>query len=115
MKKLVFAIIIVALFACAALPCLAASTLEDNLATIESYIKNPKSVSKDNALHALDWVRDYVGSSGSTFVVNTGTEKFHRPSCRYAKQIQGDNRQEFIGAREELIKRGYAPCKVCNP
>lgn len=114
MNKLIIAIIIAGLLL-AALPCVAASTLEDNLATIESYINNPKSVSKDTALSALDWVRDYVGSSGSTFVANTGTRKFHRPSCRYAKQIQGDNRQEFTGAREELIKRGYAPCKVCNP
>lgn len=114
MNKLIIAIIIAGLLL-AALPCVAASTLEDNLATIESYIKNPKSVSKDAALSALDWVRDYVGSSGSTFVTNTGTRKFHRPSCRYAKQIQGDNRQEFTGAREELIKKGYAPCKVCNP
>ena len=115
MKKLILALILAALFVSSALPCLAASTLEKNLNTIESYIKNPKSVSKDNALKALDWVRDYIGGSEEIFVLNTGTKKFHRPSCRYADKIQEDNRQEVTEARDELIGKGYDPCKVCNP
>lgn len=115
MKKQILVLILVVLFACSAFPCLAASMLEKNLDTIESYIKNPKSVSKDNALRALDWVRDYIGSSEETFVVNMGTKKFHRPSCRYAMTISDDNRQEITETREELIEKGYEPCKNCNP
>lgn len=115
MKKLFFALVLAALVLGSALPCLAASALEKNLNTIESYIKNPKSVSKDNALKALDWVRDYIGGSEEVFVVNTGTKKFHRPSCRYAEQIQEDKRQEVTGARDDLVAEGYEPCKVCNP
>lgn len=103
MKKLLFTLILTALFIGFALPCSAANTLEKNLDTIESYIKNPKSVSQTNALRALDWVRDYIGGSEESFVVNTGTKKFHRPSCRYADSIQENNREEFIGARDELI------------
>lgn len=115
MKKLILALTLAVLLACSAVPCFAASTLEKNLDTIESYIKNPKSVSKDNALRALDWVRDYIGSSEETFVVNIGTKKFHRPSCRYAMTISNENRQERTGTREELIEEGYEPCKNCNP
>ena len=115
MRKISIVLILAALFVISSIPCLAASSLEKNLSTIESYIKNPKSVSKDNALKALDWIRDYIGGSEDTFVVNMNTLKFHRPSCRYAGQISDEFRQEVTGAREELIDRGYDPCKVCNP
>ena len=92
-----------------------AAGIDKSFSTLESYIKNPKSVSKDNALKALDEIRAYIGESESTFVLNTSTLKFHRPSCRYAEQIQEDKRMEFTGAREDLIERGYDACKVCNP
>ena len=92
-----------------------AASVEKNLSTIESYINNPKSVSKNNALKALEEIRAYIGTGEASFIVNTSTMKFHRPSCRYADQIQEDKRMEYTGAREDLIERGYDPCKVCNP
>lgn len=112
MKKLVFALVILLSLQ---IGTASAASVEKNLSTIEAYIKNPKSISKDNALKALDEIRAYVGGSENTFVLNTSTLKFHRPSCRYADQIQADKRAEVNETREELIDRGYDPCKVCNP
>lgn len=94
---------------------LAASALERNLDILEKYINNPKAVSQDNARKAFNWVKDYIGGSVETYIVNTGTKTFHRPTCRYAEQIQASKRGEYQGARDDLTAEGYEPCKVCNP
>jgi len=98
-----------------AAPAMAANTLDKNLDIIESYINNPRSVSQDSALRAFRWVRDYIGSQDGTFVVNAGTGKFHRPSCRYADGIAEEKRLVINGTRDDMVERGYEPCKVCNP
>lgn len=49
------------------------------------------------------------------YILNTNTKKFHKPSCRSAKQIKPGNRQETGDAREDLLARGYSPCKNCRP
>ena len=50
-----------------------------------------------------------------TYVVNTNTKKFHKPSCSSVKDIKNSNRWDFTGERQELIDKGYVPCKRCNP
>lgn len=49
------------------------------------------------------------------YVVNTGTGKFHDLSCSSVGKIKAENRMDYSGSRDELISRGYAPCKRCNP
>lgn len=49
------------------------------------------------------------------YVININSEKFHTPECSSVKDISEENKQEFYGKREELIKAGYEPCKRCNP
>ncbi len=62
-----------------------------------------------------------AGGSTSTdgtehsYVLNTNTKKFHLPTCSSAKKIKAKNREDFTGTRDEVIARGYEPCKVCNP
>jgi hypothetical protein len=29
--------------------------------------------------------------------------------------MKAENRQDYIGTREELIAQGYAPCGICDP
>jgi DNA-entry nuclease len=50
-----------------------------------------------------------------TYIVNTNTKKFHKPSCSSVSDIKESNRWDFTGTREELIEKGYVPCKKCNP
>lgn len=64
--------------------------------------------------------RDSAGETkerqGETaYVVNTNTRKFHDPSCPSVDDIAQNNREEFEGARDELLDEGYEPCKRCNP
>ena len=50
-----------------------------------------------------------------TYVLNTGSKKFHLPSCPSVAQISEKNRQDFTGSRDALLAQGYAPCKQCEP
>ena len=52
---------------------------------------------------------------GTTYVLNTSTRKFHRPSCASVYDIAPENREEYTGSRDEVIARGYDPCGRCNP
>ena len=50
-----------------------------------------------------------------TYIINTATGKFHKKDCPSAQDLKKENRKEFKGSRSELIKKGYEPCKRCNP
>ncbi len=50
-----------------------------------------------------------------TYVLNTSSKKFHKPSCSGAQNINPENREEVERSRDELINEGYSPCGICNP
>ncbi len=50
-----------------------------------------------------------------SYILNTNTRKFHRTGCGSAKKIKAKNREDFTGTRDEVIARGFEPCKNCNP
>ena len=56
-----------------------------------------------------------ISSRSYTYVLNTNTKKFHYLSCSSVKQIKSHNYSEYTGTRQEVINRGYVPCKKCNP
>ena len=53
--------------------------------------------------------------SGEDYVANKNTLKFHYPSCSSVAKMKESNRWDFHGTREELIAKGYVPCKRCGP
>lgn len=53
--------------------------------------------------------------TGRDYVANKNTKKFHYPTCYSAGQIKASNRWDFHGTREELVGKGYVPCKKCTP
>ena len=52
------------------------------------------------------------GSKGVTYILNTKTKKFHKPSC---DSLPTENRDDSAQSREEVIAQGYTPCGRCNP
>lgn len=54
-------------------------------------------------------------SSGTTYICNTNTGKFHYPSCSSVEQMSDKNKLTVTTTRDELINQGYVPCKRCNP
>ena len=54
-------------------------------------------------------------SKEASYVLNTNTGKFHKPSCQHVKRIKPKNYREYKGKRSDVISMGYVPCKVCRP
>ena len=50
-----------------------------------------------------------------TYILNKNTKKFHKSSCRSAKQISPKNYGESYDTRDEVLARGYSPCGYCKP
>ena len=48
------------------------------------------------------------------YVASKSSNVFHRPNCRWAKNISPENLVEYK-SREEAIKAGKRPCKSCQP
>ncbi len=60
----------------------------------------------DGKQYTLNPDTKYVGSSGSN--------KYHRINCRWAKKINPQNLVQFK-SKEDAESKNYAPCKECNP
>lgn len=52
--------------------------------------------------------------SRKSYLGNSNSRKFHYPSCKWAQKISPSHRVWF-NSREQAIKAGYDPCKVCRP
>ena len=50
-----------------------------------------------------------------TYVLNTNSFVFHLPSCLNAAKMSARNKVFVNALREDLIARGYRPCKNCRP
>ncbi len=48
------------------------------------------------------------------YIGNSNTKKFHFPSCKSVSDMKESNKV-FVKNREDLINKGYAPCKNCRP
>lgn len=53
--------------------------------------------------------------SGTDYVVNTNTGKFHYPSCSSVKKMKESNKMFYTGTRDDLVSQGYSPCGNCHP
>ena len=49
------------------------------------------------------------------YILNNNSQKFHLPGCKSVKRMKKENRTEYTGTREELIRKHYDPCENCNP
>ncbi len=58
---------------------------------------------------------DSRSNAKSTYILNTNTKVFHRPTCASVKRMAARNKQSYTGSRKVLIGKGYAACKVCKP
>lgn len=54
-------------------------------------------------------------STSASYIANTSTYKFHKPSCSSVKQMNESNKWYYTGTRDDLIAKGYDPCGHCHP
>jgi len=48
------------------------------------------------------------------YVASKSSNVFHKPECRWAKNISSENIVTYT-SKDEAIKAGKRPCKTCNP
>ena len=53
-------------------------------------------------------------SSGTSYIGNRNTMKFHRAECASVDQMNPANKVP-IDTRKQAIAAGYVPCKNCQP
>lgn len=53
--------------------------------------------------------------SEETYIINTSTKKYHKPTCHYVSSMNESNKEEFTGEKEQLEADGYSACGVCKP
>lgn len=96
--------------------------LETGYAVISTYPPNVKYVDEFKEIYNRVYEDvESVDSEDTTTVKTTGTyvgstesDKYHNPSCRYAKKIAKTN-QIWFDNKNEASSAGYSPCGVCKP
>lgn len=56
-----------------------------------------------------------IPDSGTDYVLNPSSQRFHKPGCVWAEKIAEDRRIEYSGDRQILVDVGYLPCHYCEP
>ena len=69
----------------------------------------------DTLVYTVKPAATAVPQGTGTYVLNTNSGKFHRPTCPSAAKIASYNRMDVTTDRNTLIAQGYEPCKVCKP
>lgn len=62
-------------------------------------------------------LQDFGGNIGHNekFIINKKSKKFHTSTCAQGKGISAENKENYEGTRENLIKDGYVPAGCCEP
>lgn len=84
-----------------------ATTIETTLATTTATTTTEKETESPKVVETVPVANSYV--------LNTSTMKFHKPSCRDVEKISQENYATFDGSRDDVIAQGYDPCGHCNP
>lgn len=74
----------------------------------ETTAPNPTETTPD-----LSYLLPNADSDQRTYVLNTGSHKYHLPSCVSVDDIDPSNKETFTGTRSQLLAMGYEPCGRC--
>ncbi len=66
----------------------------------------------EQAVQAAAQQQDYT-KSGTGLVGSVESDKYHYPSCRWAKKIKPEN-EIWFSSEEDARAQGYTACKVCH-
>ncbi len=56
----------------------------------------------------------YTQEQEIAYVGSRNSNKYHYPSCRWARKIKSTNLITF-SSKDDAGNKGYIPCKVCKP
>lgn len=76
--------------------------------------KNNKGLWSNNTFNSQSNTGTSVIKTTGKYVGSTDSDKYHYPTCRWAKKILKEN-EIWFDTIEEAKEHGYKPCEVCNP
>ena len=82
-----------------------------------SYTSNSPSIEmkkEETKSNNSETTKEYHGFV-PTWAVDTSTKTFHKSTCDEFKKVDYKYRQHYKYKRDEMIAKGYSPCKKCNP
>ena len=90
---------------------------QDELRVVSSYLQGDSSVSRDEAVAALDVLKRLVSpeSDGGYYIVNRKSGTFHEPGCSHISSMKPENKLTVYQTYAELVAQGYHPCGTCLP
>lgn len=50
-----------------------------------------------------------------TYILNKNTDKFHYSWCYHVNKMNESNKIYSNETRQQIVDKGYSPCKTCNP
>lgn len=59
--------------------------------------------------------REIPQNQEADYILNTNSDIFHYPTCKSVSMMSEHNKEYYTGSREDLIQRGFRPCKNCSP
>lgn len=80
-------------------------------------INNNKSNNKTNKVNTSTNTKSQTKSPNlsDTYVLNKNSKIFHKSNCSSVNKMSEKNKETYNGSRDDIINRGYKPCKRCNP
>ena len=90
---------------------------QDELNVVSAYLKGDASVSRDEAVAALDVLRRLISpeSDAGYYVINKNSGTFHEPGCSHIASMKPENKLTMYQTYAELVEHGYHPCGTCLP
>ena len=49
------------------------------------------------------------------YIAKKSSKKFHYPNCSSVSKMSDKNKEDHTATHDEMIKKGYSPCGICNP
>ena len=77
------------------------------------WANNDTHVTNSGTSSSSDSSQTSTSDSGS-YIGNSNSGKFHRDSCKSVAKMSERNKVRFSN-RDDAIKQGYEPCRICNP
>lgn len=90
----------------------ASDTWKAGEATVNSSTKTNTSKKSASAITETPSKSDAPAAAEITYILNTQTKKFHKPSCN---SLPTANRLDSTESRDSIVAQGYEPCKRCKP
>ncbi len=76
------------------------------------YDKNEKILKEDDETEIID-SSNTSDELETGYILNIRTKKIHKKTCGTARQISPENRKDYLGDIDSLLKSGYTRCKNC--